>query len=586
MSNSINDDDNDAPFDDIEHRHDNVEPNSSDTVATTTLIDDKWSCPVCTYLNFAVAQKCTMCRQPKIITMDAASSDIYQLNLPLETNAQVEQAQQQIPATYIDSVEKWPCEQCTFLNYPRAIRCTQCGSYRLIGAARVSPVQPPIDTNTNERISPPPSIGDSRVVAHRLRKWTCNKCTTDSKWKRASILTRILFPLKSNQENASGQPNSSRFLENNTALNFERSRSRKQIHSNSSRSSRLVLSPIFHFFSPDFPATKKCISCGLPRHQNSTNSTVTNTSTPTCPHSSSTCASILIGNDEEQRMNAINKSMENINVERLSNKESRHQRIGADKRLMTNKRACSSAASDRLWLKACQTLLDRGSSTIVFEYFICGGDPFRQITIEDTQILNCSYLSSIDLVGRTLKSLANVTGQIEQFCKIETAFQQLIRQQKKIPHQRRVPANICTRLNGMIQHFFQSFLKLKKITDFHSYFLTEWFTAVLPAGRKRFTGLDRSLLVVPFLYQRFVTFLIGRNNRSSMISWINKFNKVNWPSDWWSLLSSTFQLLKMPCASFQNSKWTIESSTGIVKWPIDSILVYTHCGIGRMAIVC
>ncbi|CAF0730820.1 unnamed protein product [Rotaria sordida] len=402
MNNLIDDEDDDSIFDDIEHRHENDATNSSNIMAATTLIDDKWACSVCTYLNFAVAPKCTMCRQPKITTIYAAAADIYQLNASSESNAQQEQAQQQIPATYIDSVEKWPCDQCTFLNYPRAIRCTQCGSYRLIGTSRFSPVQPSIDTNTNERISPPPSSADTRLVSQRLKKWTCTRCTTDN-----------------------------------------------------------------------YPATKKCISCGSSRH-NSTNNPNPIISTPTC-------SSTLIGTDEEQRMNAINKSMENINVERVSNKESKHNRISVEKRLITNKRNSSSATSDRLWLKACQTLLDQGSLTVVFEYLLCGGDPTRQITIEDSQYLNCSYLPSIDVVGRTLKNLANITGQIEQFCKFETAFQQLMRQQKKLPHQRRVPANICNRINRMIQHFFHSHLKLKKVADFRSYVLTEWFTAVLPA---------------------------------------------------------------------------------------------------------
>lgn len=176
--------------------------------------------------------------------------------------------------------------------------------------------------------------------------------------------------------------------------------------------------------------------------------------------------------------------MENINVEKTSNKDNRYPRVTGEKRLINSKRNVSSATSDRLWLKACQTILDRGSLTIVFEYFIYGGDPTRQITNEETQLLICSGLSPIELVGRTLKNLANITGQIEQFCKVETAFQQLVRQQKKLPQQRRVPANICTRLNAVTQHFFQSYLKVKKITDFHSYFLTEWFTAVLPAGRE------------------------------------------------------------------------------------------------------
>ena len=196
------------------------------------------------------------------------------------------------------------------------------------------------------------------------------------------------------------------------------------------------------------------------------------------------CSAILIGTDEEQRMNAINKSMENINVERISNKEIKSNRPSGEKRLAPTKRSSSSTTADRLWLKTCQTLLDQGSLTIVFEYLLCGGDPTRQITNEDTQYLNCNYLSSMDLLGRTLKNLASITGQIEQFCKFETAFQQLMRQQKKVPHQRRVPANICNRINGMIQQFFYSHLKVKKITDFQSYFLTEWFTAVLPAGKR------------------------------------------------------------------------------------------------------
>lgn len=419
MNNPIDDGD-ESSCDDIENRTENVETHTLDSMATPTLIDDKWACSGCTYLNFAVAQKCTMCRQAKTSTINTASGDIYQLNASSDFQIQQDQAQQQqIPATYIDSVEKWPCDQCTFLNYPRAIRCTQCGSCRLIGTSRVSSIQSSsVDINTNERISLPPSTADSRLIAQRLRKWSCSRCTTDN-----------------------------------------------------------------------FPATKKCISCGNARHNNSTQTNQSNSpiiSAPTC--SSSTCSSILIGTDEEQRMNAINKSMENINVERLTNKESKHHhRSIGDKRLNPMKRNSSSTSSDRLWLKACQTLLDRGLLTIVFEYLLYGGDPTRQIIIEDTQYLTCNYLTPIDLVGRTLKNLANITGQIEQFCKIETAFQQLIRQQKKTSHQRRVPANICDRTNGIIQHIFQSHLKLKKIIDFQCHFLTEWFTAVLPAEIRDFS---------------------------------------------------------------------------------------------------
>lgn len=166
MSELINDDDDETTFDETR--------DESSNGPTTTLIEDKWSCSSCTYLNYAVAQRCTMCRQARVTTMDAASADIYQ--------SQAEQAQQQIPATYIDSVEKWSCDQCTFLNYPRAIRCTQCGSYRLIGTTRLSSAQPSSDCpSPNERNSPPLSIEESRLLSQRLRKWSCGRCTTDSK---------------------------------------------------------------------------------------------------------------------------------------------------------------------------------------------------------------------------------------------------------------------------------------------------------------------------------------------------------------------------------------------------------------------
>ena len=180
MSNSINDDEDEGSLD---HNNPNLQENSKNELTATTLIEDKWPCPTCTYLNFAVAHRCTMCRHPRA-SIDAASADIYQFNASSESNTQAEQAQQHIPATYIDSVEKWPCDQCTFLNYPRAIRCTQCGSYRIIGTSRFSPVPLPTETQSSERISPPPSVTDSRIIAQRLRKWPCTKCTTDSKYNR------------------------------------------------------------------------------------------------------------------------------------------------------------------------------------------------------------------------------------------------------------------------------------------------------------------------------------------------------------------------------------------------------------------
>ena len=84
--------------------------------------DSKWACNQCTYLNYANSIKCTMCgvkRLPHLIV--EAGTDIYQLGSQVNRpNAPVSREPP------VQEQEKWSCLKCTFLNFPRSQRCTQC----------------------------------------------------------------------------------------------------------------------------------------------------------------------------------------------------------------------------------------------------------------------------------------------------------------------------------------------------------------------------------------------------------------------------------------------------------------------------
>ncbi|KAK8728478.1 hypothetical protein OTU49_008968 [Cherax quadricarinatus] len=84
---------------------------------------NKWPCGRCTYLNYASAVRCTMCtvpRSPHLIV--EAGADIYQLAPP---------SPRQPDGPPPQEGDKWLCHLCTYRNYPRALKCTQCRTPRL-----------------------------------------------------------------------------------------------------------------------------------------------------------------------------------------------------------------------------------------------------------------------------------------------------------------------------------------------------------------------------------------------------------------------------------------------------------------------
>ncbi|NXN80976.1 ZRAN1 thioesterase, partial [Bombycilla garrulus] len=160
----------------------------------------KWACEYCTYENWPSAIKCTMCRAQRpsgtIITEDpfkSGSSDIGRDWDPTSTEGGSSplicpdsSARPRVKSSYsMESANKWSCHMCTYLNWPRAIRCTQCLSQRRTR----SPTESPQSSGSGCRpapfsVDPCEEYNDRNKLNTRAQHWTCSVCTYEN-WAKA-----------------------------------------------------------------------------------------------------------------------------------------------------------------------------------------------------------------------------------------------------------------------------------------------------------------------------------------------------------------------------------------------------------------
>ena len=76
---------------------------------------------------------------------------------------------------------KWACSLCTYLNWPKALRCTQC----LTPRRRVSPGARKATPIEQHSMATPPSLENLRIScsAPSNSKWNCSVCTYEN-WPR------------------------------------------------------------------------------------------------------------------------------------------------------------------------------------------------------------------------------------------------------------------------------------------------------------------------------------------------------------------------------------------------------------------
>jgi len=78
----------------------------------------KWTCAACTYENWPRATRCAICYHPKNYKpyLDpAGTQDIYEIASLVGSESNL-----------YNPRNKWSCPSCTYLNWPKAIKCVQC----------------------------------------------------------------------------------------------------------------------------------------------------------------------------------------------------------------------------------------------------------------------------------------------------------------------------------------------------------------------------------------------------------------------------------------------------------------------------
>ena len=343
-----------------------------------TTAGQKWACEYCTYENWPATKKCTLCRaarRPQYITDDvppATEQDIYKMATTVPPSSRDSNSGAMSPTAQRceTSSSKWPCQVCTYLNWPKSHQCIQCLSARpkVVPVISSSDHTKPLSINVNiegagigygtrnsPRTSPSTSPNSpeaakainndkNRAVSSSVRtsKWTCRACTFDN-WPKSVKCTLCGVPRgKVTQESPQGSRSNSN--ENLAAASVDGLR----------RSGRRR-SPPSSLRSSDHSIEIQQLG-------------------------GATAASSSNSNYDSVRKETKNK----VEDRKLRQFRNRLRDV------------------DWLWLNACQGVVE-GDSHAVEAYLAAGGDPARQLTQDE-----CSFLSrpSAFQSGYTLVHLA------------------------------------------------------------------------------------------------------------------------------------------------------------------------------------
>lgn len=100
------------------------------TMSSCDAQSTKWDCEYCTYVNWPSSTRCTMCRGKKPLQF---GEDIYRLrdeSPPSILGSLASGPSQAHETRPKNSNGKWECNGCTYLNWPRALKCNECNTAR------------------------------------------------------------------------------------------------------------------------------------------------------------------------------------------------------------------------------------------------------------------------------------------------------------------------------------------------------------------------------------------------------------------------------------------------------------------------
>ncbi|SPP88247.1 ubiquitin thioesterase trabid [Drosophila guanche] len=462
----------------------------------------KWKCEICTYENYPSSLKCTMCQASKALL----SEDIFRLSPAQETSSIPEESasglaaveptptptstcytlQSQPPQVRQSNVadsEKWECKVCTYLNWPRSVRCVQCCTKR--GGEAIE------CCNDNDNEADADGMDRAGEALHALR-------ISGSDTELVSTIDTAARTQQKQQQQLRGATASNRLSlspsptiddatylnnlanashnqsPNKRPANQQQQQPQQQQQQHRDSSVAVPLQPKHCYVAKwacnsctyeNWPRSIKCSMCGKTREREISGS-------QNDLHASSSQTNQ--GEHQQQLQQnvdtvSVNNSFNKKHIYQLGSSETINNCDTVQERQERRQRQIRRQV-DWQWLNACLGVVENNYSAVE-AYLSCGGNPARSLTSNEIAALNRN--SAFD-VGHTLIHLAI------RFHREEMLPMLLAQISGSGPGIKRVPSYVAPDLAADIRRHFANTLRLRK-SGLPCHYVQKHATFALPA---------------------------------------------------------------------------------------------------------
>lgn len=421
----------------------------------------KWICEYCTYENFPLSLKCTMCKgQKPLLNEDIFRlSPTQQLSTTKRSTSNLASGSSAIsPTSESDSAPRWSCSTCTYLNLPHARRCQQCNS-KLEDEALIKPMnQSPVSQKSIpseydslkdqlNALNISRSKGDDDLLDLFHAGTDCGRTRRNNSpsHKSSNAAARVLDSSKDSTDSGGVSCGAKHQSPTSTSPVNTCSRS---THNSTGKWSCSVCT------YENWPRAVKCSMCLNPRETSSgRNSQASAKHSP--EHDENVASNIVVNNKRNQQLvREQHEPMNNLDVYQ-------------QERYMRQLRR----QPDWQWLNACIGIAENNMGAVE-SYLTCGGDASRALTHSEVNLLNHNNIA-FD-VGHTLIHLAI------RFHRDEMLPMLLVEISGSGPGIKRVPSYVAPDLASDIRRHFAHSLRIRK-ASFSCQYVTEQATFSLPA---------------------------------------------------------------------------------------------------------
>lgn len=376
---------------------------------------------------------------------------------------------------------KWPCEYCTYENWPSAIKCALCLARRPAHVICPQPhrtagisqdiYQAADNERANARNYRTPNNGDRTSPRYRpcdqeAAKWKCTTCTFDN-WPSSLQCVMCHTSKSKGVKNALHAEDSSTNDERTRSVSPKTSRAKVDMKAINNDKNKAQVKALQKWECPhctyqNWPKTVKCVICASTKPSIEEISVSKGKNTESRKPSGSRRRS-PISSVSDLTLQSTNKDVGNIiyDIPASEDVNDNEEVLQIRNRLNDN---------DWMWLSACIGIVE-GDATSVETYLNSGNDRTRQLTREECLVLNRPEAFE---VGYTLVHLAI------KF-KREDLLAYLLVPEVSNHRLHCVPCLVCPELATDIRKDIAHTMRQRK-GDWPCYFFTDQVTFVLPAG--------------------------------------------------------------------------------------------------------